>query len=138
MHLYRTGFKKDGSYNQLKSVLTSADLVKFAKYTPEPAEHESIFQDSWNFVLATKEEPAYDDQADSNDKRRGGKTMTRITFAEPLFLYLLAVVPAMIAFYLLKQQKTTASLRMPGLQPFAETVPTFRHYLRHALVRIPY
>ena len=59
--------------------------------------------------------------------------MSRITFAEPLFLYLLAVVPAMIAFYLLKQQKTTASLRMPGLQPFAETAKTFRHFLRHAL-----
>lgn len=59
--------------------------------------------------------------------------MTRITFAEPLFLYLLLVVPGMIAFYLLKQQKTTAALTMPGLQPFADTVPTFRHYLRHAL-----
>ena len=59
--------------------------------------------------------------------------MTRITFAEPLFLYLLAVVPAMVAFYLLKQQKTTASLTMPGLQPFEDTLPTFRHYLRHLL-----
>jgi Ca-activated chloride channel family protein len=59
--------------------------------------------------------------------------MSRITFAEPLFLYLLAVVPAMIAFYLLKQQKTTASLRMPGLQQFAGTVKTYRHFLRHAL-----
>ena len=59
--------------------------------------------------------------------------MSRITFAEPLFLYLLAVVPAMIAFYLLKQQKTTASLRMPGLQQFAETTKTYRHFLRHAL-----
>ena len=44
--------------------------------------------------------------------------MSRITFADPLFLYLLAVVPAMIAFYILKQHKSTASLRMPGLQPF--------------------
>jgi Ca-activated chloride channel family protein len=59
--------------------------------------------------------------------------MTRLQFAQPLFLCLLAVVPAMIAFYLLKQNKTTASLRMPGLQPFADSVPTFRHYLRHAL-----
>jgi Ca-activated chloride channel homolog len=59
--------------------------------------------------------------------------MSRITFAEPLFLYLLAIVPAMIAFYLLKQQKTTTSLRMPGLQPFAATGTTFRHYLRHFL-----
>lgn len=59
--------------------------------------------------------------------------MNRITFAEPLFLYLLAIVPAMVVFYLLKQQKATASLRMPGLQPFAEAGRTFRHYLRHIL-----
>lgn len=59
--------------------------------------------------------------------------MTRITFADPLFLYLLAIVPAMIAFYILKQHKSTASLRMPGLQPFLETGKTFRHYLRHIL-----
>ncbi len=37
--------------------------------------------------------------------------MNRITFAEPLFLYLLAVVPVMIAFYMFKQQKATASFR---------------------------
>ena len=59
--------------------------------------------------------------------------MNGITFEEPLYLYILAVVPAMIAFYLIKQQKTTASLRMPGLQPFAMAGLTFRHYLRHIL-----
>jgi Ca-activated chloride channel homolog len=59
--------------------------------------------------------------------------MNRITFSEPLFLYFLAVVPAMIAFYVLRQRKTTASLRMPGLQPFEKTATTFRHYLRHLL-----
>jgi Ca-activated chloride channel homolog len=59
--------------------------------------------------------------------------MNGITFAEPLFLYLLIVVPAMVAFYLLKQQKISASLRMPGLQPFTNAGTTFRHYLRHIL-----
>jgi Ca-activated chloride channel family protein len=59
--------------------------------------------------------------------------MRGITFAEPLFLYLLVVVPAMIVFYILKQQSTQASFRMPGLQPFAEAGTTFRHYLRHLL-----
>jgi hypothetical protein len=66
--LVKTGFKRDGSYNQLKMVLMSADLVKFAKYAPEAAEHETIFQDSWNFVLATKEEPAVYENADTSDK----------------------------------------------------------------------
>jgi Ca-activated chloride channel family protein len=59
--------------------------------------------------------------------------MNGITFAEPLYLYILAVIPAMIAFYVIKQQKTTASLRMPGLQQFANGGITFRHYLRHIL-----
>jgi Ca-activated chloride channel family protein len=59
--------------------------------------------------------------------------MNGIVFAEPLFLYLLVAIPAMIVFYILKQQKVTASVRMPGLEPFSETVPTFRHYLRHIL-----
>jgi hypothetical protein len=54
--LVRTGFKKDGSYNDLKSVLTGADLVKFAKYNPVAGENESHFQNSWNFVQVTKEE----------------------------------------------------------------------------------
>lgn len=59
--------------------------------------------------------------------------MTGISFAEPLFLYLLAVIPAMITFYVLKQHKTSASLRMPGLQQFDKAGTTFRHYLRHIL-----
>jgi Ca-activated chloride channel family protein len=57
--------------------------------------------------------------------------MNGIIFAEPLFLYLLVIIPAMVAFYIMKQHKVTASLRMPGLQPFAEAGTTFRHYLRH-------
>ena len=62
--------------------------------------------------------------------------MNGITFAEPLFLYLLVAIPAIVAFYILKQQKVTASLRMPGLQSFAMTGTTFRHYLRHILFAV--
>jgi Ca-activated chloride channel family protein len=39
----------------------------------------------------------------------------------------------MIVFYILKQQKVTASVRMPGLQSFVEAGTTLRHYLRHIL-----
>ncbi len=53
--LVKKGFKKDGAYNELKAILTGADLVKFAKYNPVPVENESHFQNSWNFVVATKE-----------------------------------------------------------------------------------
>jgi Ca-activated chloride channel family protein len=59
--------------------------------------------------------------------------MNGINFAEPFFLYLLVVVPAMVVFYLLKQHRVSASVRMPGLQPFADAETTFRHYLRHIL-----
>lgn len=51
--LIKTGFKKNGSYNILKSVLSGADLVKFAKYNPSGAENEEHFLNAWNFVDAT-------------------------------------------------------------------------------------
>jgi hypothetical protein len=54
--LVKTGFRKNGSYNDLKTVLTGADLVKFAKYNPVASENESHFQNSWNFVLVTRED----------------------------------------------------------------------------------
>ncbi|MGI6339857.1 MAG: vWA domain-containing protein [Bacteroidales bacterium] len=56
-----------------------------------------------------------------------------MTFAEPHFLYLLLVIPALIAFYILKQQKANASFRMPGLQQFKGSGNNFRFYLRHVL-----
>lgn len=65
--LVKTGFKKNGSYDDLKSVLTGADLVKFAKYTPQATENETHFQTSWNFVQATKE----NDQVEVNQELKG-------------------------------------------------------------------
>jgi Ca-activated chloride channel homolog len=59
--------------------------------------------------------------------------MNGITYHSPTFLYLLLLVPAMVAFYILKQQKSSASLRMPGLNQFQNAGNTFRHYLRHIL-----
>ena len=53
--LVKTGFKKDDSYTRLKSVLTGADLVKFAKYIPENTENENHFKTSWEFIQATRE-----------------------------------------------------------------------------------
>jgi len=59
-----------------------------------------------------------------------------ITYEHPGFLYLLLLIPLMIAFYIFKQQKATASLRMPGLHQFANAGKTFRHYLRHVLFAV--
>jgi hypothetical protein len=49
-----TGFKKDESYALLKTILNGSDLVKFAKYKPEPVENEEHFDNSWKFVENTK------------------------------------------------------------------------------------
>ncbi|HLP73315.1 MAG TPA: VWA domain-containing protein [Bacteroidales bacterium] len=59
--------------------------------------------------------------------------MRGITFEQPVFLYLLLLVPLMIVFYILKQQKAAASLRMPGLHQFSAAKKTFRNILRHVL-----
>jgi hypothetical protein len=71
--LIKTGFKKNGSYNDLKSVLTGADLVKFAKYNPVANENESHFQTSWNFVMTTKEDGLVQDSPEKeNNGKEGG------------------------------------------------------------------
>jgi Ca-activated chloride channel family protein len=59
--------------------------------------------------------------------------MTEITFANPAFLWLLVLIPAMIAYYIIRQQKTKASLKMPDLKVFNQTGTTFRNWLRHIL-----
>jgi len=52
--LLKTGFKKDEYYALLKTILNGSDLVKFAKYKPDPAENEEHFNNSWKFVDNTK------------------------------------------------------------------------------------
>lgn len=59
--------------------------------------------------------------------------MRGFVFAQPAFLYLLILVPLMIVYYVLKQHKAIASIRMPGLQSFEKSGITIRHYLRHFL-----
>ena len=52
--LLRTGFKKDDIFMKLKDILNGSDLVKFAKYKPDPSENELHFENSWQFVDVTK------------------------------------------------------------------------------------
>jgi hypothetical protein len=68
--LVKTGFKKDGTYTQLKTVLNGADLVKFAKYKPEPEENELHFKNSWDFVLETKTDEVI--SSEDKDKKEEG------------------------------------------------------------------
>jgi hypothetical protein len=55
--LRKTGFREDESYRKLRTVLTGADLVKFAKFIPEPSENELQFNYAWDFVEMTKLKP---------------------------------------------------------------------------------
>jgi hypothetical protein len=55
--LKKTGFREEESYRKLRTVLTGADLVKFAKFNPEPSENELQFNYAWEFVDATKQIP---------------------------------------------------------------------------------
>jgi len=59
--------------------------------------------------------------------------MKGITFADPAFLWLLVLVPAIIAYYIFRQQKTVSSIRMPDANAFSNAGKSFRNWLRHGL-----
>jgi hypothetical protein len=70
--LKKTGFREDESYRKLRTVLTGADLVKFAKYNPEPSDNELQFSYAWDFVSTTKLEPDIKEdevKSESNQKQ---------------------------------------------------------------------
>jgi hypothetical protein len=52
--LKKAGIKEDETFRKLRTVLTGADLVKFAKFNPEPSENELQFNYTWEYVDATK------------------------------------------------------------------------------------
>ncbi len=59
--------------------------------------------------------------------------MKTFVFASPAFLWLLLLVPAMVAYYIFRQHKTSASLRVPAITQFGKAGNTYRHVLRHVL-----
>ncbi len=59
--------------------------------------------------------------------------MIGIKFSQPIFLFLLALIPVIITFYVFRHNKTAPSLRMPTISPFPEFGRTFRHWLRHVI-----
>jgi hypothetical protein len=58
--LKKTGFREDELFIKLRTILTGADLVKFAKYNPVGSENELNYESAWDFVSLTRlvEEPA--------------------------------------------------------------------------------
>jgi hypothetical protein len=70
--LTRSGFKDDISFRKLKTVLTTSDLVKFAKYTPEPSENDIHYENTWDFVSKTRaEELPSVENGDTAERREG-------------------------------------------------------------------
>jgi hypothetical protein len=67
--LVKTGFKKDELYSTIKTILNGSDLVKFAKYKPEPAENEQHFDNSWKFVELTKVKEEISETVDEKKKK---------------------------------------------------------------------
>jgi len=59
--------------------------------------------------------------------------MRTIVFESPSFLYLLTILPVMIAWYAWRQHKAVASLSVPGLEQFRQKGTSFRQWLRHIL-----
>lgn len=52
--LLKTGFRKDDNFQRIKTILNGSDLVKFAKYKPDPSENDLHFENAWQFVDLTK------------------------------------------------------------------------------------
>ena len=59
--------------------------------------------------------------------------MNQLIFAHPKFLYLLLLVPAMVAWYIFRQKDSSASLQISTLKSFAKSPVSIKIYLRHVL-----
>ena len=59
--------------------------------------------------------------------------MSNIVFDNAWFLWFLFVIPVLTAYYIFRQGKTTAPVRVSSADMFDRDHVTFRHYLRHVL-----
>ena len=59
--------------------------------------------------------------------------MGNVVFANPEFLYGLIIIIPMIIWYVLKDEKSHASIQVSSLRAFKSTPYTFKHFLRHFL-----
>jgi Ca-activated chloride channel family protein len=59
--------------------------------------------------------------------------MNDIVFAHPHYLWLLLVLPVMIAWYVFRQKRANATIQVSSLKGFEITGKTFKYYLRHLL-----
>jgi Ca-activated chloride channel family protein len=62
--------------------------------------------------------------------------MSGLVFAHPKLLYLLLLIPLMLAWYIFRQKDSKASLQMSSLKGFTKAPSTLRVYLRHLPVAL--
>ena len=67
LSIIRTKAEEDSVYNNLKQVLSVADLVKFAKYKPFIDENDLSLMNSYFFVNQTKEDDPLPDKSEGDD-----------------------------------------------------------------------
>lgn len=77
MALTRVGFKKDENYTNLKMLLDSSDLVKFAKHKPVNDEHQMQFERTHRFVEDTMEKPTVNVETDAKNGNNSGTKSNR-------------------------------------------------------------
>ncbi len=59
--------------------------------------------------------------------------MSNIVFLNPAILYLLIIIPVMIAYYVYRQNMSSASVRLSSLSFMDGIKPGFRDYLKHTI-----
>lgn len=59
--------------------------------------------------------------------------LDQITFAQPVFLYLLVLIPLMVLWYIIRESKTHASIQLSDAAMFVDASKSIRVVLRHIL-----
>lgn len=60
--------------------------------------------------------------------------MNNVTFANPEFFYLLAIIPLLVVWYVLRQRNASPALTYSHTDQFAAAGSNWRIYLRHSLI----
>ena len=68
LDIIRTKAEEDSVYNNLKQILTVADLVKFAKHKPYIDENDLSLMNSYFFINQTKEEDPLPEESSAENK----------------------------------------------------------------------
>jgi len=65
--LDEVGFKNREALKSLRSLFTTADLVKFAKYQPESSDHESCMKEAYSFIDLTEPKKRNKEEANTSE-----------------------------------------------------------------------